>query len=152
MKNKKSPTKGRQKSVSPRARDEKTPSVRQRLYVRGVIAGKTKKRAARDAGYAKSTASNVKGKIESKKAVQQLFSELLERAGVSDKLLAKRIKEGLSATVVSKSTANAFREVLVDYGERREMAELAIRMKGLQPAEKIEHKVTLEDLLAETHE
>ncbi len=97
-------------------------------------------------------AHNAKQKIDGRLGVQQLFTELLERAGVSDALLAQRIRDGLYATAVSKATRYAGREVLVDYGERREMVEVAILMKGLKPAEEHKHTLTLEDLLSESHE
>jgi hypothetical protein len=47
-----------------------------------------------------------------------------------DELLAERIGQGLNAIIVSKKTAYAGREFLVDYKERREMVELACKPKG----------------------
>ena len=41
--------------------------------------------------------------------------------------------------------------MLVDYEERREMVELALRMKGLEPAKDHNLNIKLEDLLAESY-
>src|SRR2546429_9776606 len=72
-------------------------TVKQRRYVAGRIAGKSKKQSAIDAGFAASTAANAKQKIDDKPGVQTLFAELLEHAGVTNPLLAQRIFEGLHA-------------------------------------------------------
>jgi hypothetical protein len=58
------------------------------------------------------------------------MAEILHAAGITDELLAERICQGLNATIVSKKTAYARREVLVDYRERRKMVELVLRLKG----------------------
>ncbi len=96
-------------------------------------------------------ADNANQKIDKKPAVQALFREVLEKAGVTDELLAKRIYQGLHATAVSKSTANAKREVLIDFGERREMVELAGKIKGVI-VDKVEVDATigLSELLTES--
>jgi hypothetical protein len=60
----------------------------------------------------------------------QAMVEILRAAGVTDELLAERIWQGLNATMVSKKTAYARREVLVDYRERREMVELVLKLSG----------------------
>lgn len=112
-----------------------------------MLAGKSKTRAARDAGYAKSVGKNAKAKLDDKPAVAKLFKDLMEKAGITDERLAKRIAEGLNANVLVRENLYAKREVLVDFAERREMVELAIRMKGLMPAEEHKHEVTLEELL-----
>jgi hypothetical protein len=80
-----------------------------------------------------------------------LFRELLIQAGVTDALLAKRVYQGLHANVVSKETQHARREVLVDFKERREMVELAGKIKGLI-VDKVEIDAgpTLADLLEES--
>jgi len=124
--------------------------------VKGVLEGKTKKRAAQDAGYAKSTAENAKEKIESTPAVQSMFVTLLEQAGVSDALLAQRIKEGLSATDVK--TANfegkiSDVEAFVAYAERRSMVELVLKLKGhLIDKHELRMTRTLEEILEGSHE
>lgn len=80
--------------------------------------------------------------------MEQLFEELLEDAGVTNPLLARRMHDGLHATTVARETLYAKREVLIDFSERREMLELALQVKGLL-VEKHEHRgaLTLEQLL-----
>jgi len=97
-------------------------------------------------------AKNAKQKIDEKPGVQKLFAELLEDAGVTNPLLARRVREGLEATVVQRATGYARREVFIDFSERREMLELVLKLKGLL-VEKHEHsgRLTLEQLLEESH-
>jgi len=131
------------------AKTPKNPSGRQRKYVAGVVHGKSKQQAKRVAGYAEST----KGKdIEAKPAVQSLFTKLLESAGVTDQLLARRIHQGLHANVVARETATAKREVLVDYPERRGMVELSLKLKGhLIDKHELRMVRTLEEILEDSH-
>jgi undecaprenyl pyrophosphate synthase len=70
---------------------------KERKYVAGVVAGKTKRKAAKDAGYTASMGDNAKQKIEAKASVQKLFIEVLGKAGVTDELLGTRIREGIDA-------------------------------------------------------
>lgn len=92
-----------------------------------------------------------KQKLDSKPSVQALFLELLKTAGVDDRRLARRIKEGLDATVVARETLYAKREVLTDFSERREMVELVLRLKGLLvDKHEVEAGPTLAELLEES--
>jgi len=135
------PNKGRKRSVSALARK----------YVTGILSGKTKKQAALDAGYAPSTADNAKQKIE-RPAVRELFTDVLEKAGATDEKLAKRIAEGLDATVVARETKHASREVLIDFSERRETGELLTKLKGYL-VQKLELRdKTLEQILEDSNE
>lgn len=78
----------------------------------------------------------------------ELFRKLLERAGASDAKLAQRINDGLDANTVVRETGYAEREVLVDFAERREMAELVLRVKGyLIDKHDVRVTRTLEDIL-----
>lgn len=114
-------------SVSPR----KTLTSKQRKFLSGKLEGQSSAQAARNAGYSESVALKADAIIGSSPAVEDAFRDLLQKAGVSDELLASRIREGLDATIVSKETQFANREELVDFGERREMAELVLRLTGL---------------------
>lgn len=141
-----------QKGDPPRARGA---SGRQRKYVTGVLAGKTKKKAATDAGYSKHTATKPK-QIEAKPAVRQLFTELLEAQGITDGLLAKRIYQGLFAmeTKTASSEGRITDKVhLVAFAERREMLELALKLKGhLIDKHELRMVRTLEQILEDSHE
>jgi hypothetical protein len=100
-------------------------------------------------------ADNAKQKIDDKPAVQTLFKEVLEAAGISDELLAKIALEGLDAVetkFASKDGVFMDERNTIAYSERREMLELIAKLKG-HLLEKHQHqvKLTLEDLLEESH-
>src|SRR5262245_22005736 len=103
-------------------------TLKQRQFISNKIAGQSGATAARNAGYSESVAAHADRIITS--AVQAAFRDMLHAAGLSDETLVTRIEEGLNATIVSKATAHADREVLVDFSERREMVELALRLTG----------------------
>ena len=91
---------------NPRMPRARRASVRQRKYVEGVVAGKPRSRAARDAGYSKRTAEKP-GRIDDKPAVEALFKELMEEAGITDRKLALKINQGLDAAIVGRETLHA---------------------------------------------
>jgi len=87
---------------------------------------------------------------------------LLEKVGVSNELLACRIRERLDAMETKffvrrwpqtgaaregETAAELIRRDVVAFAERRAMVELVIRLKGLEPAQKQEHQHSLEMLL-----
>jgi len=79
------------------------------------------------------------------------MNAILEAAGVSNERLARRMREGLDATVVHHQTMHSRREVLIDFGERREMVELALRVKGLLiDKHQVQMVKTLEEILEES--
>ena len=135
-------------------------SIRQRKYVAGVLAGKTKAEAARQAGYSASVALHAKEKIESSKKVAQLLDDYMRKAGVTEELLAMRVREGLDAVVTKcwlphylyrpmksdkveqqnrrgQAKYNAEDQLIsrtfIDYAERRAYIELAIKLMGIKP-------------------
>jgi len=98
-----------------------------------------------------STARHPKHKIEDKPAVKLLFAQMLDLAGVSDELLAKRAWEGLHATAVHHATLQSDREVLIDFSERREMLELTLKLKGhLIDKHELRMVKSLEEILDES--
>lgn len=108
-------------------------TAKQRKFIQGRLTGKSSARAARDAGYSESTARKANRDILRAPVVQSVLVQLMERAGVRDRKLAKRINEGLDATYTHCATYEGkFTDklVLVDYPERREMVELALTLKG----------------------
>ena len=107
-----------------------TLTLKQRQFMDGKLQGKSSAAAARAAGYAESVARKADEIISGSSHMQAAMAEILHAAGITDELLAERIWQGLNATIVSKKTAYARREVLVDYRERREMVELVLRLKG----------------------
>ena len=75
--------------------------------------------------------------------------------GASAELLAQRMREGLDAVAIRYFThAGAVTDSrqVVDYAERRAMVELCLRVMGYLPAAKVEHHITLEEILAQSWE
>jgi len=105
-------------------------TLRQRRFIDGKLQGRSSAASARVAGYAESVARKADVIIGGSPDVQAAMAEILRAAGITDELLAERIWQGLNATIVSKKTAHARREVLVDYRERREMVELVLKLSG----------------------
>ena len=105
-------------------------TLKQRQFMDGKLQGKSSAAAARAAGYAESVARKADEIIGGSPHVQAAMTEVLHEAGITDELLAERIWQGLNATMVSKKTGYAKREVLVDFKERREMVELVCKLKG----------------------
>ncbi len=100
-------------------------------------------------------AENAKQKIEQKPAVQQLFTHLLDAVGATDELLARRIYQGLHAMQTKTATHEGIitdRKNMVDFGERREMAELALKLRG-HLIDKHEHRMvrSQEEILEESY-
>jgi len=120
------------------------------------VAGATKKEAALEAGYAPSTAENAKAKIEERPAVQALFTQILELAGVTDKLLARRVYQGLHAMQTKTASHQGVivdRVHLVDFAERREMTELSLKLRGhLIEKHELRMVKTLEEILEASNE
>jgi len=75
----------------------RTISPKERKYVAGLLEGKTKRKAALNAGFSVSMADNAKQKIEQKPSVQQLLKDIIAATGVSDEELAVKTKEAICA-------------------------------------------------------
>lgn len=137
-------------------RSGRSPTVKQTKYVRGVVAGKTKKQAALDAGYGPGVAKNPGQKLDANPAVKALFTSLMEKAGVTDHLLACRLYQGLYAMQTKFATHEgilADRRNLVDFAERREMLEIALKLKGhLIDKHELRLTRTLEEILEASRE
>jgi hypothetical protein len=129
-------------------------TTRQEKYVSGKLAGKTSARAAREAGYAESVARKADAIIGASPAVQRKLRDLLEGVGVTQQLLARRMREGLDAIetkVFQRRFAADGNELIsvdcIDYGERRAMVQLCLEYLGLKPAERHHHEMGLDMLL-----
>jgi len=127
------------------------PTVRQRKYVKGLVEGKSMTQAARDAGYSETTALNAKEKIESKPAVQNLFVQLMETAGITDEKLAQRLAEGLDAEETKFFQKDGIvmdsRDVIA-YGERRAHLEIALKLKGHLTDKAVNVNISIAEILA----
>ncbi len=117
----------------------------------GKLKGHSSLQAARNAGYSESVSRKADAIISDSPHVHAVMNAILEAAGVSNERLARRMREGLDATVVHHQTMHSRREVLIDFGERREMVELALRVKGLLiDKHQVQMVKTLEEILEES--
>ena len=124
---------------------------RQQKFVQGKLAGKSSRKAALEAGYSPSVADKANELINESPTVKAALTDLLESAGVTDRLLAQRIREGLDAMetklAISGGKITAQRR-FVDWSQRREMVELVLRLKGyLVNKHHVNAGPTLEELL-----
>lgn len=121
-------------------------SVRQRKLLEGLKVGKSTRRAALDAGYSNYAAGHP-AELLDKPALRDALCQMIAPI----EMIAERINQGLDATEVrtfarvvgSKQKGTQRLEIepveLVNWSERRKYAELAIRLKGLDPS--INHDV-----------
>lgn len=91
-------------------------TIKQKKLVKGIVAGKSQKDAAKDAGLNEQYASDILKKPEVKASLQ----ELMEAAGLSDDVLLSKHKELL----------NAKREDVPDYQTQKSALEMAYKLKG----------------------
>jgi phage terminase small subunit len=113
-------------------RDSKKLTHLQRKAIVEKLKGKTDSRAARDAGYSPATAHRASIDVFGKPVVQAKFAEIMERAGITDELLAQRLREGLDAKETKffahKGVVKGKRTVVAN-SERRLTAELVCKIK-----------------------
>ena len=77
-------------------KSEKELTIRERLTIQGIIAGKPMSRAMLDAGYSPTTAH---GKCSAKyKQLQPTIQILMDKKGITDDLLIDVLLRGLNAT------------------------------------------------------
>jgi hypothetical protein len=137
MKSSRSPTKkGKTSRKKKAAKSPKNPvslRPRQAKLLEGIVDGKSVHRAALDAGYSPNTAdhpADLLGTKSMRAALQQLLPSVEK--------IALRINEGLDAT---KTEFAKFEGAItdsrqcVDFGERRQYAELACKLKELLPGD-----------------
>jgi hypothetical protein len=105
-------------------------TLRQAVYVHGVVGGKTKKRAALDAGYSLSTAENASAKIETPH-VREVLQDTIWRL-ISPELIAQRLREGLDAkkTIFLRIRGKVHERRVIDYAERLKYIVLAAKYAG----------------------
>ena len=98
---------------------------RRQAYIQGILAGKTKKQAALDAGFSLSIA--VRPQFIENPDAKLAFQEII-RAAIPPELIAKRIREGLDAEetkLFAKDGIIQDERNLIAWSERRETAKLA---------------------------
>jgi phage terminase small subunit len=126
---------------SPKKSESNTPKRRPnpkvRRFVKGLMGGKSTRRAALDAGYTQNMADKAGEKIMPN-AIAEFRAELRKRISLTK--LSQRIAEGLDAKETKLAQHKGKftgRRDLVAFGERREYTELAARLMGLAD-EKVE--------------
>jgi hypothetical protein len=131
---------------APRAKKQLT--IRQRRFIDGKFSGKSNSQAAREAGYSKSVVRHADRIISDSPNMHAAIVALLDAYGISDDFLAKRVAEGLDATVQLRTTLYDKARTLVNFKERREMLELVLRLKGyLVDRQHVRREKTLEEIL-----
>src|SRR5438105_825068 len=108
-------------------------TVRQRLFIAGLLDGKSQTAAARDAGYAK---PNVRGsELLKVGSVREYLRELFEEAGLTQAALARKIRDGLEAREYALHQASGeVVELGPDWNARVRFLQLAAAVTGLIPS------------------
>lgn len=122
-------------------------TVREQRLVKGVVQGKSKRQAAIDAGYSPKSANAIAHEALRKPTVQAAFQRALKKAGITEDKLAQVMREGLDAqkvisAVVVGADANEKTQDFIDVPDhptRHKFLETAIKVKGLDPAVKVQH-------------
>ena len=107
-----------------------------RTFIKHLLSGKPINRAGTLAGFGHQTGYD----LMKNPAIQNELARQMEKAGITDQYLAKKVKQGLNArTVPQKDGGTRYDDQFV----RRQWADLAIKVKGGYAPEKIEseHKV-----------
>lgn len=107
-------------------------TVKQRKYIRGVMAGKSKYQAAVEAGYAENTANDPSRNVE-KQGVKEELNRALEKAGITTQRIADKVNEGLEAkktTFLGQGENSTFMES-PDHAIQHKYLETAIKLKGI---------------------
>jgi hypothetical protein len=85
-----------------KAKQKRSLTHKQSRYIEARLKGRTKRQSMDAAGYSR----NVKAQdIEGSLSVRAAFLAHLERAGVTDELLSRRLREGLDAADIRVITA-----------------------------------------------
>jgi hypothetical protein len=102
---------------------------RELLAVQGVVAGKTATVALLEAGYSKSVAETRQKAVLAKPKVQRAILRAMEEAGITEKLIARTMKEGLKARhSVYQDGKRVAQEP--DHGNRHKFLKTALELRG----------------------
>jgi phage terminase small subunit len=110
-------------------------SPRKAQFVKGVVAGKSARQAALDAGYSQSVANDPGRKLFNQSDIQSVLGEHIRKIIPAERI-AQRMSEGLDAmeTVFAKFEGRiSDKTEVVSWSERRQYAELAAKMGGYMP-------------------
>ena len=112
-----------------------------RVFVASRLAGDSQRIALEKSGIADSNPS----RVAASEGVREAFRAVLIASGCTDEQLARRLAEGLDATVIDRKAVRKLKvsdteeiieyqeRVDVDYQERRRAVELAAKLRDLEP-------------------
>ena len=106
-------------------------SIRERKFIKGLIAGKTPTQAMRDAGYKESTSMFMSGKKV--KDLQPVIRDLMEKRGLTDDLLLKKLEEELNAEETKFFQHEGIvcdERNVIAHGPRLDALDKAFKLKG----------------------
>lgn len=130
--------------------------TRQRKAIKAKLNGMSSSQAAREAGYSETTARHADREVFDRPSVQSAFAALMEKQGITDELLTRRIHEGIGAKETKffqKDGIVTDRREVIHHGERRAHVELALKLKGhLKDKMEISGALTLADLIEKSGE
>jgi hypothetical protein len=113
-------------------KSKKQLNVRQRKAIKGIIAGKPRTTAFREAGYTAKTAAFKSGPMLQK--ILESFPEIMDRKGISDDSLADSLKDGLEAMFIKTATFEGIitdQKSFIDFPTRHKYLETALKLKNL---------------------
>ena len=117
-----------------KGKSNKKLTMRQRRYVKNVMSGMSKRKAALEAGYSQEVCDNTRTKIDKFPSVQEAFRVAMKEAGIDDKSIVRVLKEGLSATNLNGKDAVEH----VDHRTRLSFVEYINKMRGIDAAAKVD--------------
>lgn len=117
------------KKITPTSLIKKLPAKRQ-AYVRGLLAGQSKRQAALNAGYSESVANNAKHKLETGEIMQTLAT--IVKQHVPHELIAKKVRKALFATKTIVYGSKALPQIMTvdDHFIILQAAKLAAQLEG----------------------
>lgn len=123
------------KTATPLAK-KKSITIRERKLIEGVIAGKTKRQAAIDAGYQGKTPEVISvaaSNVLKKSNVQDALQEALEAHGLTPYKIVAVVADGMKAdkVVITGKDEEAFADVVPDHSIRLKAAGMAAQFMGI---------------------
>lgn len=108
-------------------------TIKEAKLVKGIVAGKTKRQAAIDAGYSPNTASEIAYETLNKPQLQALLHKELEKQGITLETVVKPVADGLKAEKVSivGNGDSAMAEITPDHNVRLKSSQIASKWMGL---------------------
>ncbi|MBH0198759.1 MAG: hypothetical protein HP497_04960 [Nitrospira sp.] len=103
---------------------------RERRFVQGIVEGKSMTQAAKDAGYAKSTAEKKASVILNRPLVQSMLTRALEGLGLTMEGIVRPIADGLKATRSAIITGKIIDSQIPDHQVRLGAHDRAVKLLG----------------------